>query len=166
MIFSLISNKVIINLEAMSNAAKKNPLLKSLEILVGEWKTVGKHPLLPNETLHGKTSFQWLENGAFLIMHSHIDHKNFPDGIAIFGSDDSEKEYSMIYFDERNVSRKYISTLENNLWKWWRNEKEFSQRFTGEIRDGGNTIVSTGEMSREGKPWEKDLELTYIKISK
>jgi hypothetical protein len=75
-------------------------------------------------------------------------------------------EYAMIYFDERDVSRKYISTLKNNVWKWWRNEKIFSQRFTCEIKDDGNTIVSKGEMSRNGKPWEKDIELVYTRILK
>ncbi|MEO6040180.1 MAG: hypothetical protein ABIQ93_17330 [Saprospiraceae bacterium] len=150
----------------MSKAAKKNPALVPLAILIGRWKTVGKHPLVPNVTLHGETSFEWLENGAFLIMRSHLDHPDFPDGIAIFGSDDSEAAYSMIYFDERGVSRKYMSTLRNNVRKWWRNDKEFSQRFTGEIKDNGNTIVSQGEMSKDGKSWEKDLGLIYTRISK
>jgi hypothetical protein len=95
---------------------------------------VGQHPFFPGVLLNGKTSFEWLENGAFLIMHSHIDHEQFPDGIAIFGSDGSEEEYDMIYFDERGVSRKYISTFKNNIWKWWRNDKDFSQRFTCEIK--------------------------------
>jgi len=148
----------------MSKATKKNPLLEPLTVLIGEWKTTGHHPFFPGVTLHGTASFKWIENGAFLIMHTHIDHEKFPDGIAIFGSDSSEDEYSMIYFDERDISRKYISTCKNNVWKWWRNDPKFSQRFTGEIKDNGNTIVSTGEMSQDGKPWEKDLELIYTRV--
>ncbi|HMJ70437.1 MAG TPA: hypothetical protein VK508_16140 [Cyclobacteriaceae bacterium] len=148
----------------MSKAAKRNPKLESHSILVGEWKTVGHHPFLPDVTLNGTASFEWLENGAFLIMRTHIDHKEFPDGIAVFGSDDSEEECDMIYFDERNVSRKYTSILKNNIWKWWRNDQKFSQRCTCEIKDDGNTIFSKGEMSKDGKSWEKDLELVYTKI--
>ncbi|MEO8475318.1 MAG: hypothetical protein ABI477_24155 [Chryseolinea sp.] len=147
----------------MSKASKKNKSLEPLNILIGEWKTVGNHPMVPNTTLNGKTSFEWLENGAFLIMLSHIDHKDFPDGIAIFGSDDSDEEYSMIYFDERNISRKYISSLKNNVWKWWRIDNEFSQRFTCEIKENGDTMVGHGEMSKDGKAWEKDLQLTYTR---
>jgi hypothetical protein len=150
----------------MSKASKKNEALEPLHILTGEWKTVGKHPMFPDVSLNGKTSFEWIENGAFLMMKSHIDHEKFPDGIAVFGSDDSSKEYTMLYFDERGVSRQYTSTLKNNVWKWWRDNKEFSQRFTCEIKDNGNTIVSKGEMSRDGKSWEKDLELIYTRISK
>lgn len=119
---------------------------------------------MPGKVLHGHTSFKWLEGGAFMIMHSSIEEEEFPAGIAIFGSDDLAEEYTMAYFDEREVSRKYISTLKDNVWKWWRNDPEFSQRFTCTITDDGNTIVSKGEMSRNGIPWEKDLELTYTRI--
>src|SRR6187402_3917144 len=94
---------------SVSKAVKKNPALEPLHILIGEWKTVGKHPFLPNEVLIGHASFNWMEGGAFIIMQTTIEHKDFPDGIAIFGSDDSSDEYSMIYFDEREVSRKYTS---------------------------------------------------------
>ena len=150
----------------MSKAAKKNPSLEAFNILIGDWATTGKHPLVPGVTLQGKTTFEWLENGAFVIMQSHIDHKDFPDGIAIFGSDDGQEEYMMNYFDERTVSRKYICTIKNNIWKWWRDDKKFSQRFIGEIESDGNTIIAKGEMSIDGKPWEKDLELVYKRMRK
>lgn len=148
----------------MSKAAKKNPRLEPLGILIGQWKTTGKHPMLPDVILNGSTSFEWIENGAFVLMRMHIDHPEFPDGLAVFGSDDSEEHYAMMWFDERNVSRKYSATLQNKVWKWWRDDKAFSQRFTGEITDNGNTIVSKGEMSKDGKTWEKDLELIYTRI--
>jgi hypothetical protein len=147
-----------------SEAAKPNPALEPLSILIGEWKTVGKHPFMPGKVLHGHTSFKWLEGGAFMIMYSSIKAEGFPPGIAIFGSDDSSEEYSMIYFDTREVSRKYLSTLKGNVWTWWRDDPKFSQRFTCTITDDGNTIVSKGEMSKDGKAWEKDLELTYTRI--
>ncbi len=145
----------------MSKAAKQNPSLQSFDILIGKWKTIGHHPLVPGVTLHGETSFQWLEGGAFVIMRSHIDHKDFPDGIAIFGSDDGEDECTMNYFDERQVSRKYTTSIEHNIWKWWRDNSEFSQRVTCEIKDDGNTMIAKGEMSRDGKDWEEDLQLIY-----
>ncbi len=161
---STIDTTHIQNIVTMSKAAKPNPALSPLKALIGEWKTVGKHPMLPGVILNGQTSFEWLEKGAFLMMRNHIDHKDFPDGIAIIGSDDSAEAYSMIYFDEREVSRNYTTTLKDNIWIWSRNDPEFSQRFTGRISDDGNTIVSHGEMSKNGKPWEKDLELTYTRI--
>lgn len=120
--------------------------------------------MMPGQELHGHASFGWLEGGAFMIMHQAIEAKGFPAGIAIFGSDNSSQEYSMIYFDERDVSRKYRSSFKDNVWKWWRNDQEFSQRFTCTISADGNTIVSKGEMSKNRGPWEKDLELTYTRV--
>ena len=138
-----------------------NPALLPLSGLVGEWETIGTHPYLPEMVLHGHTSFNWIEGGAFLIMHSENDEEKIPSGIAIFGSDDATGEFIMLYFDERKVSRKYEVSFQDNVFKWWRNDPEFSQRFTWELTDNGNTIISKGEMCKDGTIWEKDLELTY-----
>ncbi len=148
-----------------NEAAIPNPALEPLSALVGEWKTVGTHPYVPGTTFHGHSSFEWIEGGAFLIWHSEIDEAGIPSGIAIFGSDDSTKEYFMMYFDERKVSRKYDVSIVDNTLKWWRNTREFSQRFTWTIVDNGNTIISRGELSRDGTNWEQDLELTFTRVS-
>ena len=152
--------------ESLTNeAAKPNPLLAPLGVLVGTWSTVGTHPHVPGTTFHGRTSFAWIEGGAFLVMRSQIDEPEIPSGIAIFGTDDSTKECSMLYFDERGVSRKYEVSVRDNVWTWWRNAPELSQRFTGTIAADGRTIVGRGEMSRDGAPWEPDLALTYTRAS-
>jgi hypothetical protein len=150
---------------AKHEAAIPNPALNPFVILIGSWNTVGTHPFFPDTTFHGRASFDWLEGGAFLIMHSEIDEPGIPSGVSIFGSDDSTGEYFMVYFDERGVSRKYEMSLKGNRWKWWRNTPEFSQRFAGTITDNGKTIIGKVEMSKDGSPWEKDLELTYTKIN-
>lgn len=145
---------------------KPNPALLPLSGLVGEWETIGTHPYLPDMILHGHTSFKWIEGGAFLIMHSENDEEKIPSGIAIFRSDDATGEFFMLYFDERKVSRKYEVSFQDNVFKWWRNDPEFSQRFTWELTDNGNTIIGKGEMCKDGTTWEKDLELTYKRAKK
>ena len=152
------------NQHSMQEASIPNPALKPFSILIGNWSTTGTHLLIPNTVLHGRTSFEWLEGGAFLMMRSEIDEPGIPSGIAIFGSDDSTHEYYMLYFDERGVSRKYEVTLQDNIWKWWRNTPGFSQRYTGTIVDDGNTIIGKGELSKDGSSWEKDLDLTYKRV--
>ena len=147
-----------------NEAAKPNPLLAPLGALVGTWNTVGTHPMVPGTTFHGRTSFAWIEGGAFLIMHSQIDEPQIPSGIAVFGSDDTTGEWSMLYFDERGVSRRYEVSLRDNEWKWWRDTPEFSQRFTGTIAADGRTIVGRGQLSRNGAAWEPDLALTYTRV--
>lgn len=147
-----------------TKALRPNPALKPFEVLVGEWKTTGSHPYLPKTVLHGRTSFEWLENGAFLIMRSEIDEPHFPHGIEIFGSDDAEKKFFMLHFDSRGTSRKFDVSIKGNELKWWRDDPDFSQRYTMTIEDNGNKLVSKGEMSRDGSAWEKDLALTCIRV--
>ena len=146
-----------------NEATKPNPSLQSFGALVGTWKTVGTHPMVPGKTFHGRTSFAWIEGGAFLVMRTEIDEPEIPSGIAIVGSDDGNGECSMLYFDERGVSRRYGISFTDNVWKWWRNAPDLSQRFAGTISADGRTIVSSGELSRDGTTWEPDLALTYTR---
>lgn len=147
-----------------NEAARPNAMLEPLRILVGTWNTVGTHPLVPGKTFHGRTTFSWIEGGAFLVMRSQIDEPEIPSGIAIIGTDDGSGEYAMLYFDERGVSRRYATRIESNEWRWWRNDSSFSQRFVGTISPDGQTIVSHGEYSRDGGDWQSDLALTYTRV--
>jgi hypothetical protein len=143
-------------------AIKRNRALEPFEVLVGEWQTAGSHPYFPHAELYGRVSFEWIEGGAFLMMRSEIAHPKFPDGIAIFGSDDEAEAYYQIYFDERGISRKYDVAVKDNQIKWWRYDDHFSQRFTMIIEK--DRLTTIGEMSRDGGEWEKDLSLTYKKL--
>ena len=144
-------------------AAIPNPALQPLSRLVGVWTTVGSHPSLP-DTLHGQTSFEWLEGGAFLRMYSEIIEPGVPTGIAVLGSDDDAETFFMLYFDERGVSRKYEATLHDNIWKLWRNAPGFSQRFTGTFDASGDTIVGVWEVLEDDTTWKRDLEMTYTRV--
>jgi hypothetical protein len=146
-------------------ASIPNPALDGLKLLVGEWTTEGTHPLVPDTILHGRSSFRWIEGGAFIIWYSKIDKEGFPSGTAIFGSDADLKEFYMLYFDEREVSRKYDVSVHDNSIKWSRNAPNFSQRYTWTFADDGNTIIQKGELSKDGKTWESDLNLTFTRIT-
>ena len=147
-----------------NEAAKPNPLLRVLAVLVGTWSTVGTHALVPRKTFHGRTTFSWIEGGAFLAMRSQIDEPGIPSGIAIIGTDDASDACSMLYFDERGVSRRYETRVDGDEWRWWRDASDFSQRFVGTISADKRTIVTRGEYSRNGGPWEPDLALTYRRV--
>jgi hypothetical protein len=119
---------------------------------------------MPDTELHGSVTFEWIDNGAFLRMSSTVDHPQVPDGITVFGSDNDAKHITMLYFDERNISRKYDVSFERNVLTWWRDDPKFSQRFVVTIADDGNTMKGKGEMCRDGKTWEGDIELVYSRI--
>ncbi len=148
----------------LNEAAIPNPALAPLKVLVGSWKTVGTHPYFPTTTFHGRTTFEWMAGGAFLMMRSEIDEPGIPSGISIFGTDDVAGKGHMLYFDERGVSRLYQFSCADHEWRWWRDTPEFSQRMTGIISADGRTITTRGEMARDGGAWEPDLALTYTRI--
>ncbi|MGX6600806.1 hypothetical protein ACWKSP_01515 [Micromonosporaceae bacterium Da 78-11] len=147
-----------------SEALVPNPALRPFEVLVGEWRTTGTHPLIPDKILHGRTSFSWHEGGAFLLMRSEVADPGIPSGVAVIGSDDAAGTFVMVYFDERGVSRKYDVTLTGNRLVWARDEGGFAQRNTLVIDEDGSRMVGVGEMSRAGGDWEGDLSLTYVRV--
>ena len=140
-------------------AQKRNAAMKPFEFLIGEWRTFGKHPMLPGRELNGRTSFAWHEGGAFLIMRNEVDEPNFPDGVAIIGSDDAAGRFSMIYFDERGVSRLMDVTVAENTVTWRHDDPHFAQRLT--IRKEGDRLISKGLMSENGGQWTDDLSQTF-----
>lgn len=147
-----------------ARASIPNPQLKFFERIIGEWRTTGTHPLLPGATLHGRVSFAWQDGGAFLVWRSEVDDPRFPDGIAIVGSDDEAGTLFVSYFDERGISRKYDITLTDNGFTMHRVHPKFAQRMTFTLEAGDSRMISKGEMSREGAPWEADLSQTFERL--
>jgi hypothetical protein len=139
----------------------QNPRLAAFAPLLGEWNTSGTHPALRGRTLRGHVSFKHIEGGAFVEMRSTSAEKEIPSGVAIFGTDDTDGEGTMIYFDERGVSRLYAFKIREGELSWWRDDPEFRQRFTIDVQPGGRRLSGKGRMSRNGAPWEGDLDLEY-----
>ena len=146
-------------------ALTPNPGMAAFTPFIGTWATVGHHPMVPGVTFHGRTTFDWHEAGAFVVMRSEIDEPEIPSGIAIFGNDSEAAVLSMLYFDERKVARRYEITLQPRVLQWWRTTPEFSQRYTTTIARDGSTMHGVGEMSKDGGPWGPDLELTYTRTT-
>jgi hypothetical protein len=137
-----------------------NPALKPLEFLIGEWRTTGSHPAVPDKALRGRTSFAWHEGGAFLVMRTQVDESQFPDGIAIIGSGVAGN-FVMLYFDERGISRLFDVTVGDRTVTWRRDDPDFAQSATITAEDGGDRLVSKGRMSKQGGAWVDDLSQTY-----
>ena len=143
------------------DAQRPNPALAPLAPLVGEWRTTGTHPMAPGVTFHGRTSFAWQDGGAFLVMRSEMDEPGVPSGVAIIGSDDAAGTFTMIYFDEREVSRRYLVEVADGEVSWHRDEAGFAQRMVVTIDPGGDRLEARGAMSRDGAAWEEDLQLSF-----
>jgi hypothetical protein len=147
-----------------SEAMIPNPRLAALGPLIGVWTTVGRHSMMPGITLHGRTAFEWHEGGAFLRMRSEIDEPGIPSGIAIIGSDDQDDAFTMLYFDERAVTRRYEVAIDDTGVRWWRTAPGFSQRYVLTVAPDGNSLRGAGALSKDGATWETDIELSYTRV--
>jgi hypothetical protein len=145
-------------------AQRPNPALEPLAPLLGDWRTTGTHPLVPGTTFHGRTSFARHEGGAFVVMRSEIDEPGIPSAVAVIGSDDAAGTFTMMYFDERDISRRYTVEVGDGEVSWHRDEAGFAQRMVLTVADDGSRLDAKGTMSHQGGPWEDDLRLTYERI--
>lgn len=142
---------------------KNNPALTPLDGALGTWTVTGSHPYLEGRTVHGSVTFERIEGGAFIRMHSKVEDPEFPEGVAIFGTDDGDGACTLLYFDERGVARRYDVALEANGFTWSRDDPKFAQRFQVTIASDGRTMQGKGMMKKQGSEWEPDLQLTYAR---
>ena len=146
---------------------KTNPALATLDRAVGAWTVTGSHPYFPGRTLRGRVTFERIEGGAFIRMHSKMVDPEIPEGVALFGTDDGDNTCTMLYFDVRGVARTYDVTLDTDGFTWSREAPppQFAQRFRVTIASDGHTMESRGTMKKDGGAWEPDLSLSYVRAS-
>src|SRR5262249_3146464 len=145
-------------------AQRPNSALEPLSPLIGVWRTTGTHPLVPGTTFHGRTSFEWHEGGAFVLMRSEIDEPEIPSAVAVIVSSDAAGLFAMGYFDERDVSRRSTVEVGEGEVRWHRDEAGFAQRMVLAIAADGSRLDARGTMSRDGGPWADDLQLMYERL--
>jgi hypothetical protein len=145
-----------------SRACRPNPALRPLSFLLGEWRTIGTHPAFPGEKLPGTTVFAWADGGAFLTMRSQTDHKDFPDGVAFFASDNALGTLMMCWFDERGVSRLCPASAGEGWVSWHHDDPAFMQRTTITAGEDGR-LTSKGEMAMDGGDWGPDLSQIFLR---
>jgi hypothetical protein len=83
----------------------------------------------------------------------------------LISRDEDSKNYTVLYIDNRRVSRVYEMSLERDEWKIWRSAPQFSQRFVGKVSKDKKTIKAYWEKSFDEKKWEHDFDMLYQKES-
>lgn len=140
---------------------KINPRLERLAKLVGEWNIEAIKGELKQR---GHARFDWIERGGFLMEHWDFAPEEMPPAATwIIGSDESSSNFSVLYYDARSVSRVLCMSMEGGTWKMWRDDTQFSQRFTGKFSPDGNTIHVYLEKSFDGVNWMHDFDLVYTR---
>jgi hypothetical protein len=144
-----------------------NPSLEHLKILVGDWDMeLSNASFLPrsSDAVKGHASFEWLQDGAFLIMYMGNKPPGAPDAMWLISRDESTSNYTVLYYDTRKVSRVYEMSFSDGAWKIWRNSPGYSQRFEGKVSDDGNIITAYWEKSSDGSTWGHDFDVTYTRV--
>lgn len=145
-----------------------NPALEDLELLIGDWKVELSNASFlqsSSDSMTGHVSFDWFQNGAFLVMYMGDPSKGTPDATWLINRDESASNYIVFYYDTRKVSRVYEMSFSQGTWKMWRNSPGFSQRFEGKFNQDGNSITAYWEKSSDGATWEHDFDVLYTKAS-
>src|SRR5690349_20249330 len=98
------------NAQAKTSLPQPNPALKPLEVLVGEWEMELSNTSFlprPTDTIKGSVSFEWTQDGAFLLMRMGDKAPRPPAALWLVSRDESTPDYTVLYYDSRSVSRVY-----------------------------------------------------------
>lgn len=143
-----------------------NPALVDLRPLVGRWRMELYNAAFlpdPDTRVSGAIEINWIEHASALRMRQG-DPENPPAAVWIIGRDDSEAAYSVLYADDRGVSRIYRMSLDGARWQMWRDTPEFSQRFEAQLYPDTGAIRGRWEKSTDqGATWTHDFNVDYIR---
>ena len=141
----------------------------ALERLVGTWEF---EPFVEGRSMGlGHATYEWIEDGAFLLGRSHADWtdpgwvENAPMSTqSVMGLDDTTLEVTQLYADDRGVFRIYRGSMTDDEWRLERAAPGFHQRFVGAFREDGRIIEGRWELSVPDRTtWELDFQITYRK---
>jgi hypothetical protein len=146
------------------NPTLRNPALAELEFLLGDWDmTLSNASFLPgpDQTVAGRVEFQPLEDGNLLVMRQSGGPSTPPLASWVIGRDAAKPGYTVLYTDERGVSRAYEMSVVGNTWAIWRDDPDFSQRFEATISGDRNSIAGQWDKCPATGAWEHDFDVVY-----
>jgi hypothetical protein len=133
-------------------------VLSSFAPLVGEWSLSVRRQGPIQEV--GSTSFVWLADGAFLLMKNDVIEGGPPASAAVIGGDTDSGHVQILYHDERRISRIYKTAFQNGVWRIWRDQPGFRQRFGVRLSQDQNEMKGRWEVNKDDR-WELDFEVAY-----
>jgi hypothetical protein len=145
----------------------RNPALADLRFLVGQWAmSLSEASFLadPSEVLTGRVEFEAAESGTLLVMRQVPDPTGPPLASWVIGRDGARSGYTVLYTDDRGVSRVYEMTMKGDDWRIWRDDPDFSQRFEATISPDRQSIAGRWEKRPAGSEWEHDFDVVYSRL--
>ena len=145
----------------LRDMTERDAALEPFDALIGTWVTEATHPQF-DAVVPGRTTYEWLEGGHFLVQRSHNDHELFPDAISVIGAPEVGDGLVMEYFDSRGVRRTYGVSLADGVLRIWRDAPGFDQRFCATLRP--DSFAGQWELARTPDEWKDDLRVVYRRL--
>src|SRR5580700_3169428 len=128
-----------------------NPALDDVAFLVGDWTIKLSNASFlpdPNQKINFSVTYDWKADGAVIAVQQGSAEAEPPQVATwIIGRDEDSDSYTVLYADNRGVSRVYQMSYKDSIWKMWRNNPKFSQRFEGKVSKNRKTIDAKWEKS-------------------
>ncbi len=112
----------------------------------------------------GRTRFTWLDGEFFLIQRFAAGrsqragrHRDHPAPVK------RRRPSASITTTRGGVARICQMSLNDGVWKLWREACGFWRRYTGVFSGDGRTIKGAWEGSAEGSQWKHDFDLNYVR---
>ena len=99
----------------------------------------------------GRTRFTWLDGEVFLILRFAAGNPTALSGIAIIGPGETAGTFCQYCYDSCGVACICQMSLNDGVWKLWREASGFWQRYTGVFSSGGRTIKGALGGRRKGR---------------
>jgi hypothetical protein len=145
---------------------ERSTAVQRLDAFVGKWKVELVFPGEPPFKAETDASFEWLDaEQFFLVYRAGTPGMSAPVAHCVIGADDTMDGYTMLYSDSRGVARLYQMSIQDGVWKQWRDDPSFYQRFSATFSEDGNTITGSWENSEDGVNWNHDFALSYIRVN-
>lgn len=122
-----------------AQAPRPDPDLKTLDRLVGTWKTSGG--------AEGKTRYEWMDGGFFLIQHVDLEQDGEKiKGIEIIGHErpfgaEPSKEIRSRFYANTGDTLDYVYELDADTLVIWAGEKGSPAFFKGTFSPDGDTLT-------------------------
>ena len=139
--------------------------LAPFDSLIGGWTTELTHPAFEGTVVRGRTIYEWLEGGRFLLQRAVNEHPDFPDSLSVIGVMDGETDPSMQYFDSRGVHRVYAVAFDGRELTLERDEPGFAQRLSATLSNDGATLEGVWQLNEGDQGYRDDLAITYRRAS-
>src|SRR3954447_17368301 len=134
------------------------PDMRPFDALIGTWTTEATHPMLDG-VVPGRVTFEWLDCERFLVQRSSHDSDVVPNSMSVLGPPEDGDGLVMEYFDSRGVRRTYRTSLDDGVWRYWRDAPGFDQRFSAPL--DVEAFEGHGQLARTPGAWQDDLHVSF-----